>query len=280
MSSGFPLVIGHRGARGLYPENTQRGFETALALGVDELELDLVVSGDGQLIVSHEAWLNPDICSDAAGRPIEPNTREHYNLYRMPYAEIAQFDCGRRGHPDFPHQEKRPSVKPLFTELLDALNTFASAQHLAPPNYLIEIKCGEDPDGLFNPPPDEFAQQVYRLLQSKNQLRQCRLQSFDPRVLNALYRLDNNLKLALLVENSLDLQRDLARLNFQPQAYSPDHTLLEPSIVSACHALGMRVIPWTVNEPGDMDRLIAIGVDGLITDYPDRLLTLKSTPTR
>lgn len=272
---GF-LTIGHRGARGLFPENSLPAFEEALRLGVDEIELDVVISSDGQVVVSHEAWMNPQICSGPEAQNPEGLSRETTNLYKMSYAEIRRYDCGQRGHPDFPFQKKLPAYKPLLSETFVFADNYAKKHGLDPARFLIEIKCGEDPDGIFNPPPLQMAEMVCAVIASWGATPRCRLQSFDHRVLNVLKKLLPEVPLAILVEDHNSPEWHLSRLDFSPQTYSPDFHLITEQLLSDCRKRNMRLIPWTVNEPEDMKRLIASGVDGLITDYPDRLLKLRS----
>src|SRR5688500_14114641 len=100
-------VQGHRGARGLHPENTLQGFVEAVKLGVDTLEMDVVISADKQCVVSHEAWMNEDFCTLPNGAPVEKGAAKNYNLYRMTYADIKKFDCGKR-NAEFPGQMAAP----------------------------------------------------------------------------------------------------------------------------------------------------------------------------
>ncbi|HSZ26331.1 MAG TPA: glycerophosphodiester phosphodiesterase family protein, partial [Cytophagaceae bacterium] len=97
---------GHRGCRGIYPENTLEGFRRAIDLGINSLELDVVVSKDRQLVVSHEPYMNPEICLKPDGSEITPSEEKQYNLYTMTYEEIKKFDCGLKIHPRFPNQKK------------------------------------------------------------------------------------------------------------------------------------------------------------------------------
>ncbi len=270
-------VIGHRGARGLFPENSLPAFEEALRLGVDEIELDVVISADSQVVVSHEAWMNPQICSGPQGQSLDGTSREIANLYKMDYADIRRYDCGRLGHPDFPFQQKMPVHKPLLSDTFAFTAAYTTENGLSPARFLIEIKCGEYPDGEFNPPPVQMAEMVWQVIIAGHQETHCRLQSFDHRVLNALKRLAPEIPLALLVEDNHNLTFHLSHLDFLPETFSPDSRLVTSQLLTECRNHGMKLIPWTVNEIEEMKHLIQLGVDGLITDYPDRLLKLRST---
>src|SRR6267378_2929220 len=114
-------IQGHRGARGLKPENTIPAFLTALDTGVTTLEMDVIVTRDKQVVVSHEPWMSAAICSDRAGKPINEKEEKKYNLYRMTYEEVKQFDCGSRGNVKFPEQEKMYAAKPLLSDVMVAV---------------------------------------------------------------------------------------------------------------------------------------------------------------
>jgi glycerophosphoryl diester phosphodiesterase len=262
-------IQGHRGARGHLPENTLEGFIKAIDLGASTLEMDVVVSADRQLVVSHEAWMNDMICSLPGGEPIPPGKGRSYNLYRMTYAEIRTFDCGKRGHAGFPSQAPRPAFKPLLKEVFQTVEAHWKKNNTTPVSYNIEIKT-EAEDGPFNPPAGEFAALIMAELTLYGFRERITLQSFDVRILRELQKMNSPFQAGLLVENEVDLSA-LNALGFMPQFYNPWFGLVSQELVEVVHAKGMKIIPWTVNEAMDMERLISMGVDGIITDYPDRL---------
>jgi glycerophosphoryl diester phosphodiesterase len=270
MKSKQVMVVGHRGARGLYPENTIPGFIEAVRLGVDALEMDVVVSKDKRLVVSHEAWMNPLFCSKPGGNAVEENVGGNYNLYKMLYAEIASFDCGKRGNPLFPTQKKIPAYKPLLSEVIREVEEFARQNGLLSPRYNIEIKSEED--NVFNPPPEEFTDLVYEEIKKSDCVNKVIIKSFDVRMLREMIKKDPSLKIALLVENNTGLDANLEHLGFIPEMYCPEYILVNDDLVKAVHDHHMVLVPWTVNEIGDIKNMIAMGVDGIITDYPDRVL--------
>lgn len=275
MSANF-LTIGHRGARGLYPENTITSFLEAMRLGVDAIELDVVISKDKQVVVSHEPWMHKDFCSMPDGLPVQPHTRRKYNFYKMNYEEIRRFDCGQRGNFRFPLQHPVPAYKPLLSEVIQKANAYAAEQHLKSPFFLIEVKSESEEDNLFNPEPDEFVSLVYNEIVATNMQDHVCVQSFDTRILNKIHDVDSNLETALLVENSESLEYNLELLDFLPETYSPDFALVTQTLVDEVHNMNMKIVPWTVNELSDMQRLQQLGVDGLISDYPDRLVSFKN----
>ena len=259
--------------RGLYPENTVRGFIEALKLGVNTLELDVVISADNQVVVSHEAWMNEDFCSQPNGTPIEKGTAKNYNLYRMAYADIKKFDCGKRGNAGFPMQMALPSYKPLLSEVITNTEMCIRENNFAGVSYNIELKS-EAEEGLFNPSPGVFADLVYREIKKHDLGDRISIQSFDVRLLREMRKKDASIKIGLLVENQEGLEINLERLGFIPGTYSPEFVLVNTLLVEEAHHRGMKLVPWTVNETKDMEQLLSMGVDGIITDYPDRLIEL------
>ena len=263
---------GHRGARGLAPENTVPAFLKALEFPrITTLEMDLAVSADLKLIVSHDPWMSALICSHPDGRPVGAEEEEDVLLFGKTYAQIKKYDCGRRGNPRFPVQEPMATHKPTLEEVVRAVEKRVRHKGLPMPGFNIEIKSRPDWDGVQTPPVAVFARLVVEAVRKlRIQDRVC-IQSFDPRALREVRALAPGLTLALLVENKDGVEANLERLGFIPQIYSPYHELLNAGVVHTLHERGMRVIPWTVNDTPTMKALVALGVDGIITDYPDRI---------
>lgn len=273
MSSKKTLDIqGHRGVRGLYPENTIAAFLEAIELGVNTIEMDVVISKDEQVVVSHEPWMNDLFCTKPDGDAVEINSQEKYNLYQMNYAEIATFDCGKNGNPEFPSQQKIPAHKPLLHDVIKTVETYLKENKLPPINYNIEIKSEPGHDEIFQPDPKTFVQILYKELKKHTCLNRIYLQSFDVRILQEIKSKDPKMKLALLVENEESLEINLKLLGFKPEIYSPYFYFVNKDLVADLKKQKIQLIPWTVNEVDDMKNLINLGVDGIITDYPDRLI--------
>lgn len=279
---------GHRGARGLKPENTIPAFITALNYGVTTLELDVVVSKDKQIVVSHEPWISSEICSRVDGSQIQKDEEIELNLYQLNYDELKQFDCGLKGNSRFPEQEKLSTGKPLLKDVIVAVEDHIKSFTFYEVDYNIEIKSRVDSDKKFHPAPAEFSDLVYSLIDQHLPWERVVIQSFDIRILKYWHTKYPSVRLALLVENAKSPQKNLDELGFIPSAYSPYFKLLKKEQLeflqsrivskqnpvlkgaSAPVPVKMRVIPWTVNEIEDMKQLKSWGVDGLITDYPNR----------
>lgn len=275
MSATFDLQ-GHRGCRGLMPENTIPAFLKAIELGVNTLEMDLAVTADGRLVVSHEPFMSSRICLDSSGAEIPEAEELSYNIYKMTYEEVSQFDCGSRPHPWFPAQQKLAVVKPLLTDVLDTIKAYEQAQGLEPLRYNIEIKSSAATDHVYHPAPGDFSDLVYQVVDARLDWELVTVQSFDFRILQYFHKAYPHVRLALLIENDLTPDQNLDSLGFKPDIYSCDFTLLSRQSVLSLQQEAIKVVPWTVNEVADMQRLVQWGVDGLITDYPDRFKNVKN----
>ncbi|MDW7694709.1 glycerophosphodiester phosphodiesterase family protein [Flammeovirgaceae bacterium SG7u.111] len=264
---------GHRGARGLLPENSIPAFLKAVEIGVTTLELDVVVSKDGKVVVSHEPWFNSSICLDPDGEKIEED-RDRYNIYDRTYDQIRQFDCGSLGNPRFPQQEKMSVYKPLLSEVIAEVEkaSKASGKELM---YNIEIKSSVEGDYKFHPSPETFSDFVYRTISDVLPAERFCIQSFDFRILKYWHQKYPEYTLAALVGNEESWEQNVEALGFTPAIYSPHFKLITQENVNQLHEEGIQVVPWTVNEKSDMLQLLEWGVDGLITDYPDRAIEFK-----
>ncbi len=258
---------GHRGCRGLLPENSIPAFLHALEFSeVVTLELDLAVSKDGQLIVSHEPWFNPAICRLSGGDTISARDAEKYLIYEMTAAELRSFDCGSWGNPRFPQQQKMQVHKPVLREVVSAVRAKYPGKTV---RWNIEIKSQPDWDGLRTPPIEEFARLVVDEIKTLRLEQLVTVQSFDVRALQAVRKINPKLQLAMLIENLQGFEANLTKLGFVPEVYSPYYLMVNKELVRQCHERRIQLVPWTVNEVPAMRRLIRLGVDGIITDYPD-----------
>jgi glycerophosphoryl diester phosphodiesterase len=268
---------GHRGARGLAPENTIPAFLKALEFpAVKTLELDLAVSSDGYLVVSHEPWMSAAICSHPDGKPIGKEEEERLLIFQMPYERVQSFDCGTRGNTRFPEQLPQMASKPTLDAVIKEVEQYCEQRGRALPFFNIEIKSTPEWDGIRSPLPDAFARLVAEKLLELNIAEVSTIQSFDPRPLQFLHKNYPALTLAFLVENAQGMEANLQILGFTPNIYSPYYGLIDREAVEWAHRKGMKVVPWTVNTTKDMQRLLDWGVDGIITDYPNRIPATKN----
>lgn len=263
---------GHRGARGLAPENAIPAFLTALSFPkITTLELDVVISADGKVVVSHEPWLNAKICLDAKGNSLNGKKKEEVNLYKMDYKEIKKCDCGSKGNTSFPEQKAIFAYKPLLSEVVNEVKAFVKKEGKSMPLFNIEIKSDPSSDGIFTPEVNVFAEMVRKEIKKLKIQGNFSIQSFDPRALRYLYEKDKGLILVYLVETVEDVKQQIDFLGFTPAIYSPYFEKVTSATVDQCHKMGMKIVPWTVNDTEQMKKLILLGVDGIITDYPNRI---------
>ncbi len=254
-------IHGHRGCRGLLPENTIKSFQYALDLGVNAIELDVVVSADNTLIVSHDPWIDPNLSVHPQGNTFEP---KEINIYRLHDTEIQSFKVGELEQPEFPDQKQQKSSIPSLQEVIDILGMSESFF------YNIEIKSDPAWYEEYQPQPEVYASLVSDFLKENRLTKFCMVQCFDPLFLNHLYELNPSISLGLLTEKSANHLASLEEINFKPSYYNPDFQSVTKELVDYLHKDSIKITPWTVNELEDMKRIIDLGVDGIITDYPDR----------
>ena len=271
----LPEIHGHRGCRGLLPENTLPAFQHALALGVDVLELDVVISADRQVVVSHEPWLSARLGTGPAGEVIDPHRERDYNLYHLPYATIRQCVVGSQPHPGFPEQQPVASYRPLLREVLATAE--AACYHLGRPpvGYSIELKSAAASDDIFHPSPAVFVELVLAELRAAFVLARTTLLSFDYRILQAARQVADCPALCLLSEQFSAVENLFTQLGFVPDTFGPAFQLLSPVVLQSLGAFpALRLVPWTVNEISDLKKVLGWPVAGITTDYPDRLSAL------
>jgi glycerophosphoryl diester phosphodiesterase len=276
MAANFDIE-GHRGCRGLMPENTIAAFIKAVELGVTTLEMDAVITKDGQVVISHEPFFNHEISTTPNGDVINEAEEKSLNIYNMTYSHVQQYDVGLKPHPRFPNQQKQAAVKPLLVNVIDSVESYIKQHHLPPIQYNIETKTTASTDNVYHPAPKEFVDILMQVVFNKQIESRTIIQSFDIRTLQYLHTQYPTIQTAYLFEGiSLSsLDKRLETLGFTPTIYSPAYQLVTKSVVEKCHSKGIKVIPWTVNDIKNMQYQIALGVDGLITDYPNLAIQFK-----
>jgi len=279
---------GHRGARGLLPENTLPAFERALAIGVTTLELDIAVTADGVVVISHDPYLNPAITRAGDGQWLRGGTGPL--IRSLTLAQLQDYDVGRID-PDtayartFQHQQARDQARiPTLAALFERVKALGAQQV----RFNIETKINPtQPDDTVTP--EAMTRALLREIDAAGMAGRTSIQSFDWRTLQLVQQLAPGIPTVYLTVQTAnnDNVRDgrwtaglrIADHGSVPKlvkaaggaVWSPNGAALTQALVQEAQALGLQVIPWTINSPPDMERLIDWGVDGLITDYPDRL---------
>ncbi len=280
-------VQGHRGARGLAPENTLPAFEQALAIGVDTLELDIGLSADDVVVIGHDPVLNPAVVRDASGRWLPgpgPAVRS------LTLAQLQAYDVGRldpqsaygRG---FATQQPRDGTRiPTLAALFQRVQALGAERV----RFNIETKLSPlKPEETASP--GQMVSALLRVLRETGMVSRVSIQSFDWRTLQLVQREEPRIPtvyLSIQTANNDNIRDGRWTAGFAiadhgsvprmvkaagGSTWSPNGGALTEALVKEAQGLGLKVVPWTINAPADMERFIAWGVDGLITDYPDRL---------
>ncbi|MCB0760010.1 MAG: hypothetical protein KDC12_00710 [Flavobacteriales bacterium] len=271
--SDHPITLqGHRGCRGEMPENTIPAFLRAIDAGVSTLELDVVLSSDGELIVSHEPWMNMQIVVHPDGSPIGKEEQFVLNLFEMTTEEIQSYPCGTLRHPKYPDQTRVTTHKPTLSEVVAAVRDHCKKKNKPVPFFNIEIKSTLKGDGVYHPTPEVYAKAFLRKYLTLSISNYTTIQSFDYRLLNQLHAVLPEAKLVFLSEKKEPLEAQLKKLNFSPYGVSLESHLWDASTAHSPAVDGMIKTAWTVNDEAEMFRLIDLGVYDIITDYPTIML--------
>jgi glycerophosphoryl diester phosphodiesterase len=266
-------IEGHRGCRGLMPENTIPAMMKALDLGVTTLEMDVVITKDKQVILSHDPFFNHEITTKPNGEYVTEQEERSLNIYQMTFAQTQQYDVGLKPHPRFPNQRRLKATKPLLREVIENAEAYRKLKGGQPFFYNIETKTQPATDNIYHPAPEEFVNLLMKVINSEKINNRVIIQSFDFRTLQVLHKKYPNMKTAALIEDSdkRPVEEQLQALGFMPTIYSPAYSLVTKELVEKCHQRQIRVIPWTVDDKPTIDKMKSMGVDGIITDYPDLL---------
>ncbi|RZJ87467.1 MAG: glycerophosphodiester phosphodiesterase [Chryseobacterium sp.] len=257
----------HRGGAGLLPENTIIAMKDAVDREIT-LEMDLYFSRDKQVVVYHNSNISSVFAYDPTGKPFNQNDEAKYRLNQLDYATIRKFEIGLKPTSIFPEQKKVSAYIPLLDELIDSVENYAKAKKLKAPAYNIEAKLPLPSDDLEPSFRTAFMAEVMKIVSARKIGKRTMVQSFDVGMLEALHKTHPAIQTSYLVDQ-VSLLNDLKKLSFKPSIYSPNYKNVTKELVEKCHQLGIKIIPWTPNTKEEMRALKAMGVDGLITDYPN-----------
>jgi len=285
-ASAFELQ-GHRGARGLLPENTLAGFERTLEIGVTTLELDIAITADGVPVIAHDPELNPALTRDAQGQWLKnkgPLIRS-LTLAQLQAYDVGRLDAASEYARQFANQQPRDGERiPTLAALFARVNALGADKV----QFAIETKIFPNRP-LDTLGPQEFVEALLAVIRQARMVQRVRIISFDWRTLQLVQKLEPAIETVYITMEfpRSNTVRDLAwtgGISWHDHAsvahmikasggrfWSPNFNHIDASKIKAAQQLGVKVIPWTVNEVADMDRLIGWGVDGIVTDYPDRL---------
>ena len=258
-------VQGHRGARGHLPENTLPAFELAISMGVTTLEFDTGVTRDGVVVVHHDRRLNPDIARGPDGKWVAAPAP---TIHSLTYAELQRYDVGRL-RPGSQYEKSFPEQKPLDGTRIPSLAQLLEAARASGVRFNIETKISaEAPDET--PRPEPFARAVIREVRKAGVTARTTIQSFDWRTLQVVEREAPDIATAYLT-GLKDSEPSRVR-KARARIWSPNFQALTPDVVASARALGLSIVAWTVNQPADIGRVLDLEVEGIISDYPDRVI--------
>jgi glycerophosphoryl diester phosphodiesterase len=255
--------FGHRGARGIYPENTIEGFKKALTFPIDGIEWDVVVNKEKQLVISHEPYFSSTFCLDKDGK--KNDNEKDYNIYLMSQHDIESFDCGTKQHPRFPQQEKVKEYKPLAQACFDSID-FSSKI------ILYEIKSEKKEYGKSQPFPEEFAKLILAEVENFKFKENIIFMSFDPEILEEIQKITKNYRIVYLTYLPFKSSKKFLKdLTFKPYALGMFYKTIRKSKVKKLKQKGIKTFAWTVNSKKEAQKLIQRGVNGIITDFPNEI---------
>jgi glycerophosphoryl diester phosphodiesterase len=258
-------VQGHRGARGHLPENTLPAFALALSMGVNTLELDTGVTKDGVVVIHHDRRLNPDLARGPDGQWV---TAPAATIHSLTFAELQRYDVGRL-RPGSPYEKNFPAQKPLDGTRIPRLADLFEAAKDSGVRFNIETKlAAEAPDETLGP--DAFARAVIREVRRAGVMARTTIQSFDWRTLKVVEREAPDIATAYLT-SAKDSEPTRVR-RARARIWSPNFQALTADVVASARSMGLSIVPWTVNQPTDIARVLELQVDGIISDYPDRVI--------
>ena len=264
-----PKIFGHRGCRGMLPENSIEGFQKAIDLGVDGIEFDVVVNKDKQIVISHEPYMDQKYCLTPDRIRIKQG--KELNLFQMTQIEIEKFDCGSLYHPNFSEQKKLKTHKPLLQEVFSKVD-FSGVM------ILFEIKSEKRYYGKYQPQPDEYVDIILKEIRNYVHRKNIIFMSFDANIINELHSKAPQYKLVYLTHSSFkSVKSSIKDLTIQPYAIGMHNPTISKREIKNAHELGIVVFAWTVNTYKGFERLKRYRIDGIITDYPGSFIKREST---
>lgn len=275
---------GHRGARGLAPENTWPAFQTSLQYDVDTLELDIHVTKDKQLIIHHDHKVNSDICQFSNEKSIPEKRIRFWTL-----DELKNLDCGSKKNPRFPDQKLYPGTSLItLDELFEKIREYEK-KHPAKKKVFFNIETKIENGIDTEKDKEEFAELLVRSIHDSGMIERSTIQSFDLEILPFIKNYNPNLKTAALfspgywkgfwlktgILNSERKRIIEKAAQVHADIISPHYVYINKEFIKLANEKKLRVIPWTVNDKKTMIRLIRLKIDGMITDYPNRFSRLE-----
>lgn len=262
---------GHRGARGLYPENSIGAMKVAIDHPkVTTLEMDCHITKDKKVVVYHDDYLNPKFVTYNNGKELSGKDIKGL-IYGYTLNELENFDIGLKGNVDFPQQKKIATQISLLADLIDESEAYAKQNRKTPMFYNIETKSKANNDHKSHPGPQEFSDLLLEVVLEKNIAPRTVIQSFDKRTIQYINKTYPQIKTSFLIDakNKKSIKELVTELGFTPFIISPNYKIVTEEFVKEAHDLGIKVIPWTANTKEEITALEKLKVDGIISDYPN-----------
>jgi glycerophosphoryl diester phosphodiesterase len=228
-----------------------------------------VITKDRQVVLSHEPYFNNEISLTPEGKEITLKDQKKYNIFQMDYEQVKKFDVGSKVNRRFPGQQKFKAYKPLLSEVIDSVEAYVKEKKLKKPNYIIETSLIRNGDVDFQPEASEFVELIMDVVKDKRISKRVIIQSLDIRTLQYLHQKYPKIKTSLMIDEKEEFENNIKTLGFTPTVYSPYYVLVGKGLVERCHEMGVKIIPWTVNSSKQIKYLRDLGVDGVVTDYPN-----------
>ena len=272
-TSKFPdfSYEGHRGARGLYPENSIGAMKLAIDLPtVTTLEMDCHITKDKKVVVYHDDYLNPKFVTYSNGAELKGKDIKGL-IYSYNLKELEKFDLGLKGNVDFPEQKKISTNIALLSDLIDQAESYAKSKRKKPMFYNIETKSKDTNDHKAHPGPQEFSDLLLQVVIDKGIASRTVIQSFDKRTIQYINKTYPQIKTSYLIDvkGKKPINELVKDLGFKPFIISPNYKIVDTDFIKDAHKLGIKIIPWTVNSKDEINTLKELKVDGIISDYPN-----------
>jgi len=248
-------VLGHRGLRGYYPENSIKGFIESLKNDLNELELDVVMTKDSQLVINHDTYINSKICESFT---------ENMSICDLDYKTIKEISCGNMQNSNFPIQKRYKYSIPTLSQLLDTI----SKLNYNNVNYYVEIKSTQLYHSKNRPSSQLLVSELIESFKSNDKLDKLIVQSFDSEIINEVSSRSDSIQTCFLVKNIWSVNRNLSKLKVDPDYYALYHRFFTKSKVEELDDMDIKSLAWTVNRFDHMKRLSCIGVNKIMSDYP------------
>jgi glycerophosphoryl diester phosphodiesterase len=260
-------IIGQQGCRGAMPGNTVHACMHALKSGVNTIELDVMMTADGELVVMDHNVLSPL-------HYYHPFVKEDKKVNDITYDELQEYDCGRKFHREYPFRKNISSTIPSLKDVFARIEKYTLWNNSRPARYYLDIKTSPTTDNIYHPKPEEIIVKLTDLIRTLNIGRRCTVISSDVRPLQHMQRLNQHVAIGLKVENEESVEDNIEALGFLPAIYIPEFHSVSREMIYTVQGKGIKIIPVGANDLLDMNEMFCMGVDGLLTDYPQHAAKL------